>query len=104
MIIAFTGKILNRRKPFNIASYALLTLMLAQVTGLKPGDFVHTLGDAHIYSNHFEQARLQLTRTPKALPEMRLNPDVKDLFAFRYEDFQLLGYDADAAIRAPIAV
>ncbi|TCL93886.1 thymidylate synthase [Rhizobium sp. PP-WC-2G-219] len=90
--------------PFNIASYALLTLMVAQVTGLQPGDFVHTLGDAHIYSNHFEQARLQTTRTPKTLPVMRLNPDVKDLFAFRYEDFELVGYEAEAAIRAPIAV
>jgi thymidylate synthase len=90
--------------PFNIASYALLTLMVAQVTGLKPGAFVHTLGDAHIYSNHFEQAKLQLTRTPKALPVMRLNPDVTDLFAFGYEDFELVGYEADAAIKAPIAV
>ena len=73
--------------PFNIASYALLTMMVAQVTGLKPGDFVHTLGDAHLYSNHLEQARLQLTRAPRALPVMRINPDVKDIFAFRYEDF-----------------
>ena len=90
--------------PFNIASYALLTMMIAQVAGLEPGDFVHTLGDAHIYSNHFEQARLQLTRTPKALPTMRINPDVKDLFAFRYEDFELVGYEADPSIKAPIAV
>ncbi|MCB1466128.1 MAG: thymidylate synthase, partial [Rhizobiaceae bacterium] len=75
--------------PFNIASYALLTMMVAQVTGLKPGDFVHTLGDAHLYSNHFEQAREQLKRTPKALPTMWINPDVTDLFAFRYEDFRL---------------
>ncbi|MBV2143903.1 thymidylate synthase [Falsochrobactrum sp. TDYN1] len=90
--------------PFNIASYALLTMMIAQVAGLKPGDFVHTFGDAHIYSNHFEQARLQLTRTPKKLPVMRINPDVKDLFAFRFEDFQLEGYEADPTIKAPIAV
>jgi len=90
--------------PFNIASYALLTMMIAQVAGLKPGEFVHTLGDAHIYSNHFEQARLQLTRTPKKLPVMRINPDVKDLFSFRYEDFVLEGYEADPTIKAPIAV
>lgn len=90
--------------PFNIASYALLTLMVAQVTGLKPGDFVHTLGDAHIYANHFEQAKLQMTRTPKALPTMRLNPDVKDLFSFKFEDFTLENYEADSSIKAPIAV
>ncbi len=90
--------------PFNIASYALLTLMVAQVTGLKPGDFVHTLGDAHIYSNHFEQAELQMQRTPKALPTMRLNPDVKSLFDFKFEDFTLENYEADASIKAPIAV
>lgn len=90
--------------PFNIASYALLTLMVAQVTGLKPGDFVHTLGDAHIYANHFKQARLQMTRTPKALPTMHLNPDVKDLFGFKFEDFTLENYEADSSIRAPIAV
>ncbi|MFP5078215.1 thymidylate synthase [Rhizobium sp. YIM 134829] len=90
--------------PFNIASYALLTLMVAQVTGLKPGDFVHTLGDAHLYSNHFAQAREQLTRTPKPLPTLHLNPGVRDLFAFRYEDFTLTGYEADAPIRAPVAV
>ena len=90
--------------PFNIASYALLTLMMAQVTGLEPGDFVHTLGDAHLYANHFDQAKLQLTRTPKALPVMKLNPDVKDLFSFAYEDFSLIGYEADASIKAPIAV
>jgi thymidylate synthase len=90
--------------PFNIASYALLTLMVAQVVGLKPGDFVHTLGDAHLYSNHFEQAREQLRRTPKPLPTMWINPEVKDLFAFRYEDFRLENYVADATIRAPIAV
>jgi thymidylate synthase len=90
--------------PFNIASYALLTLMVAQVTGLKPGEFVHTLGDAHLYLNHVDQARLQLTRAPKPLPVMRLNPEVKDLFDFRYEDFVLEGYDPEPAIRAPIAV
>jgi len=90
--------------PFNIASYALLTLMVAQVTGLKPGDFVHTLGDTHIYSDHFEQVRLQLTRTPKKLPTMRLNPAVKNIFDFKFEDFSLEGYEADAHIKAPIAV
>lgn len=90
--------------PFNIASYALLTLMVAQVTGLKPGDFVHTLGDTHIYSDHFEQVRLQLTRTPKKLPVMRLNPAVKNIFDFKFEDFTLEGYEADAHIKAPIAV
>ncbi|MDQ0421348.1 thymidylate synthase [Peteryoungia aggregata LMG 23059] len=90
--------------PFNIASYALLTMMMAQVTGLEPGEFVHTLGDAHLYANHFDQAKLQLTRTPKALPVMKLNPEVKDLFSFRYEDFTLIGYEADASIQAPIAV
>ena len=90
--------------PFNIASYALLTMMIAQATGLRPGDFVHTLGDAHLYANHFEQAREQLQRTPKALPTMWINPDVKDLFAFRFEDFRLEGYVADASIKAPIAV
>ncbi|OJJ11349.1 thymidylate synthase [Alphaproteobacteria bacterium AO1-B] len=90
--------------PFNIASYALLTMMIAQVTGLKPGDFVHTLGDAHLYSNHFDQAREQLTRTPRALPEMKINPAVTDLFAFKYEDFELTGYDPHPHIAAPIAV
>jgi len=90
--------------PFNIASYALLTLMIAQVTGLKPGEFVHTLGDAHLYLNHLDQAREQLARQPRALPVMRLNPDVRDLFAFGYEDFTLEGYDPAPAIRAPIAV
>ncbi len=90
--------------PFNIASYALLTLMVAQVTGLKPGDFVHTLGDAHIYANHFEQAELQMQRQPKALPTMHLNPDVKSLFDFKFEDFTLENYEADASIKAPIAV
>lgn len=90
--------------PFNIASYALLTMMIAQVTGLKPGEFVHTLGDAHIYANHFDQAREQLARTPKKLPQMWINPDVKDLFAFRFEDFRLESYEADPTIKAPIAV
>lgn len=90
--------------PFNIASYALLTMMVAQVTGLEPGDFVHTLGDAHLYANHFDQARLQLSRDLRALPVMRINSDVTDLFAFTYEDFKLEGYDPHPAISAPIAV
>ncbi|MDP2170320.1 MAG: thymidylate synthase [Rhodocyclaceae bacterium] len=90
--------------PFNIASYALLTLMVAQVCGLRPGDFVHTLGDAHLYSNHLEQARLQLSRAPRTLPTMRLNPAITDLFAFHYEDFTLEGYDPHPHIAAPIAV
>ena len=90
--------------PFNIASYALLTLMVAQVTGLKRGEFVLTLGDAHLYLNHLEQAREQLKRAPRPFPGMRLNPEVKDLAAFRFEDFTLEGYDPHPAIRAPIAV
>ena len=90
--------------PFNIASYALLTMMVAQVTGLKPGEFVHTFGDAHLYLNHLEQAREQLSREPRELPVMRLDPAVRDLFAFRYEHFSLEGYDPHPAIRAPIAV
>jgi thymidylate synthase len=90
--------------PFNIASYALLTLMVAQVTDLAPGEFVHTLGDAHLYLNHLEQARLQLARTPRALPTMRLNPAVKDLFGFRYEDFVLEGYQPHPHIKAQVAV
>ncbi len=90
--------------PFNIASYALLTLMMAQVTGLEPGDFVHTLGDAHLYSNHLEQARTQLQRQPRALPQMRLNSAVQDLFAFRFEDFELVGYEPHPHIKAPVAV
>ncbi len=90
--------------PFNIASYALLTLMLAQVCELAPGDFVHTFGDAHLYNNHLEQARLQLTRSPKTLPTMRINPEVKDLFAFTFEDFELSGYDPDPHIKAVVSV
>jgi thymidylate synthase len=90
--------------PFNIASYALLTMMVAQVCNLAPGELVHTLGDAHLYLNHLEQADEQLARTPRALPAMRLDASVKDLFAFRYEDFTLDGYDPHPAIRAPIAV
>ena len=90
--------------PFNIASYALLTLMLAQVCNYRPGDFVHSFGDAHLYSNHFEQVRLQLSRTPRPLPTMRLNPAVRDLFAFRFEDFSLEGYDPHPHIAAPVAV
>jgi thymidylate synthase len=90
--------------PFNIASYAALTLMVAQVTGLVPGDFVLTLGDAHLYRNHLEQAREQLARAPRPFPRLRLNPEVKDLFAFRYEDFTLEGYEPHPAIKAPIAV
>ena len=100
----FAPHTLDVGKPFNIASYALLTMMVAQATGLQSGDFVHTLGDAHIYSNHFEQARLQLTRKPKPLPFMKLNPDVKDLFSFKFEDFTLIGYEAESNIKAPIAV
>jgi thymidylate synthase len=90
--------------PFNIASYALLTLMVAQVCGLKAKDFVHTFGDLHLYANHVEQAKLQLTREPRPLPRMRLNPEVRDLFAFRYEDFTLEGYEPHGAIKAPVAV
>lgn len=90
--------------PFNIASYALLTMMVAQVCGLKPGEFVHTLGDAHLYSNHLQQAQLQLTRAPRPLPTMWINPEVSDLFAFRPEDFRLDGYDPHPHIPAPVAV
>ena len=90
--------------PFNIASYALLTMMVAQVCGLQPGDFVHSFGDAHIYSNHHEQVALQLSRTPRPLPKMEINPDRKDLFSFVYEDFNLVGYDPWPAIKAPGAV
>ena len=90
--------------PFNIASYSLLLLMMAQVTGLKPGDFVHTLGDAHLYLNHIEQAKLQLTREPYALPKMRINPDVKDIFGFKFEDFSLEEYTAHPHIKAEVSV
>ena len=90
--------------PFNIASYALLTAMVAQVTGLQAGDFVHTLGDAHLYADHFDQARLQLTREPLPLPTLRLNPDIDDLFAFRFEDIAVEGYEAHAHIKAKVAV
>jgi thymidylate synthase len=90
--------------PFNIASYALLTMMMAQVVGLKPGDFVHTFGDAHLYLNHLEQADLQLTRTPRALPRMKINPDVPSIFGFKYEDFTLEGYDPWPHIAAPVSV
>jgi thymidylate synthase len=90
--------------PFNTASYSLLTLMIAQVCGLEPGEFIHTFGDVHLYNNHIEQAKLQLTRTPYPLPVMTLNPDVKDIFAFRFEDFTLQDYQSHAAIKAPVAV
>ena len=90
--------------PFNIASYALLTMMVAQVCGLQAGEFIHTLGDAHLYSNHFEQARLQLERAPKDLPTMHINPEVKDLFGFKFEDFELVGYDPDPHIKAAVAI
>ena len=90
--------------PFNIASYALMTMMLAQVCGLQPGDFIHTLGDAHLYSNHAEQVEEQLSRTPYALPTMKINPDVKDIFSFKFEDFELQGYEAHSHIKAPVAI
>ena len=90
--------------PFNIASYALLTMMVAQVCGLKAGDFVHTFGDCHLYLNHMEQTREQLSRQPKLLPRMVINPEVTDLFDFKYDDFSLVGYDPHPAIKAPVAV
>nr|AIA13771.1 thymidylate synthase [uncultured bacterium] len=90
--------------PFNIASYSLLTMMMAQVCGLKPGDFIHTLGDAHLYSNHLEQARLQLAREPRRLPQMRINPSVKSIFEFDYSDFELSGYEPHPHIKAEVAV
>lgn len=90
--------------PFNIASYALLTMMMAQVTGLKPGDFVHTLGDAHIYNNHMEQVKLQLTREPYPLPQMKINPEVKNIFDFKYEDFELVNYQAHPHIKGKVSV
>ena len=90
--------------PFNIASYALFTMMMAQVCGLKPGDFVHTLGDAHLYSNHLEQAKLQLTRDFRTLPQLKINPEIKDLFDFKYEDFELVNYDPHPHIKAAVAI
>ena len=90
--------------PFNIASYALLTMMMAQVCGLQAGEFVHTLGDAHLYQNHLEQARLQLTREPRALPKMHINPDVRDIFAFKFDDFTLSDYDPHPHIKAEVSV
>ena len=90
--------------PFNIASYALLTMMIARVVEMEPGDFVHTFGDAHLYNNHLDQARLQLSRTPYPRPKMIINPGVKDIFGFKFEDFELTGYQCHPAIKAPVAV
>lgn len=99
-----TGPVNGIGVPFNIASYALLTLMVAQVCGLEPGDFVWTGGDCHLYANHIEQTDLQLTREPLPLPTMKLNPEVKDLLAFKFEDFELVGYQSHPHIKAPVAV
>ncbi len=90
--------------PFNIASYALLTMMIAQVVDMEPGEFIHSFGDAHLYSNHFEQAELQLSRDPFSLPQMKINPEVKDIFEFKFEDFELINYQSHPAIKAPVAV
>ncbi|MCH2110492.1 MAG: thymidylate synthase, partial [Polyangiaceae bacterium] len=90
--------------PFNIASYSLLTMMLAQVTGLQPGEFIHTFGDVHLYQNHLQQAELQLSREPKSLPTMKINPEVKDIFSFQLSDFELVDYEPHAHIKAPVAV
>ena len=90
--------------PFNIASYALLTLMIAQVCGLRAKEFIHTFGDLHLYANHLEQAKLQLTRAPRLLPTLRINPEVKNIHDFKFEDFELVGYDPHPAIKAPVAV
>jgi thymidylate synthase len=90
--------------PFNIASYALLTCLIAHVSGLKPGDFIHTLGDTHLYSNHLDLARLQLNREPRPLPQLALNPDLTDLFAFRFEDVTITGYEPHPGIKAPVAI
>jgi thymidylate synthase len=90
--------------PFNIASYALLTMMVAQVCDLEPGEFIHTFGDTHIYLNHIEQVKLQLTREPKPLPEMKINPEVKNIFDFKFEDFELVGYDAHPHIKGEVSV
>ena len=95
---------LDVTKPFNIASYALLTMMMAQVCGLEAGDFVHTLGDAHLYSNHLEQTELQLSRSPYPLPTMKINPDIKDIFDFTYDDFELVGYQSHPHIKGAVAV
>ena len=90
--------------PFNIAGYALLTMMMAQVTGLEPGEFVHTFGDAHLYLNHLDQAEVQLRRTPRILPRMEIDPSVRSIFKFKYDDFKLVGYDPYPLIKAPVAV